>query len=167
MWMLQCKLDIPVYVNEEQVSFRLNQNKYYPSVGQDVRAAGFGTLYSSGPQPTYIRDVTVQVDSNSECAQAPDPLYNGNTISREILCACKCIANWNQFSKYKNVVRFLYCLLYWIWSTKGSCIFALMRNKNIVISDSGDHIHSSQWGGKGCLPRRFWRPSCPERNDRW
>ena len=94
--MLQCKLNTPVYIDDSEVSFQLNDKNSYPSTGSDVVAIGFGTTSSGGSQPTYIRDVTVKVDSNSDCAAAPASIYNSQTISKEIICACKYIANTNQ-----------------------------------------------------------------------
>jgi len=82
-----CKLDTPVYIDDSEVSFQLNDKNSYPSTGLDVVAIGFGTTSSGGSQPTFIRDVTVKVDSNSACAAAPSSIYNSQTISKEIICA--------------------------------------------------------------------------------
>lgn len=86
-----CKLDEPVYVDDSTVGFELNDISSYPSTGTDVVAIGFGTTSSGGPQPKYIHEVTVKVNSNEYCASAPSSIYNSNTIGPEIICACKYI----------------------------------------------------------------------------
>jgi len=82
-----CKLDVPVYVNDNTVELKLNDRSYNPSVGSDVTAIGFGTTSTGGSQPEYLRDVTVKVDSNNFCQSAPNGLYNSETIGPGILCA--------------------------------------------------------------------------------
>lgn len=86
---LQCKLNEPIYVDDSRVSLRVNDNGGYPSVGTDVVAIGFGTTSSGGPQPEFLRDVTVKVNSNSACAAAPDSVYSSQSIRAGIICACK------------------------------------------------------------------------------
>ena len=101
--MNKCKLDSPVHIDDTNVSLRLTNNINYPSVGSDVVAIGFGTMSSGGSQPIFLRDVTVKVDSNSKCALAPNNLYNANTISQGIICACKYITIRNQiYTKVSN-----------------------------------------------------------------
>jgi len=82
-----CKLDTPIYVSEDEVKFELNSDLSYPSPNSDVVAVGFGTTSSGGSQPPIIRDVVVQVDTNSACAAAPSSIYNSGTITAPIICA--------------------------------------------------------------------------------
>jgi len=81
-----CKLDSPVFIDKSKVTFQLNffddESPLFPPVGQDVKAIGFGTR-SSGEQPTFLRDVTVQINSNSECAQG----YSSAQIQPASICA--------------------------------------------------------------------------------
>jgi len=82
-----CKLDKPVYVDESRVQLRLNTVQNYPSAGTDVVAIGMGMMSSGGWQSRFVRDVTVRVDSNSDCANAPSSAYNSQSTSPPIICA--------------------------------------------------------------------------------
>eukprot|EP00534_Pseudo-nitzschia_fraudulenta_P005706 CAMPEP_0201177100 /NCGR_PEP_ID=MMETSP0851-20130426/106599_1 /ASSEMBLY_ACC=CAM_ASM_000631 /TAXON_ID=183588 /ORGANISM="Pseudo-nitzschia fraudulenta, Strain WWA7" /LENGTH=447 /DNA_ID=CAMNT_0047460633 /DNA_START=198 /DNA_END=1541 /DNA_ORIENTATION=- len=82
-----CKLDLPVYVDDSKVTFKLNDKTNFPSVGSDVVAMGFGTLSAGGTQPGFIRDVTVKVDSRTDCAAAPHFLFDDKSVTKDIICA--------------------------------------------------------------------------------
>ena len=82
-----CKLNLPVYVDDEEVKLELNFDPNFPSTGDDVIAIGFGSTRLGGPQTDFIRDVTLSVNSNRECRNADSEIYNPNSIGNESICA--------------------------------------------------------------------------------
>jgi trypsin len=82
-----CKLDVPVFVDDEKVKFDLNTNPNFPSTGDDVIAIGFGTPKFGGNPSDFLRDVTLRVNSNKQCRQADSELFNSNSIGIETICA--------------------------------------------------------------------------------
>ncbi|VEU42465.1 unnamed protein product [Pseudo-nitzschia multistriata] len=97
-----CKLDVPVYVDDRTVVLKLHtdsSSNAFPGVGSDVTAVGFGTTSMGGDVSQDLLKVTVQVNSNQECATTSVPgatdkierltrdIYNENSITEDNICA--------------------------------------------------------------------------------
>jgi secreted trypsin-like serine protease len=63
-----CKLDVPIYIDEDNGILVLNEDPSIPKAGDTVTTMGFGRLQYQGSPPKILNEVSMPVVSNNKCS---------------------------------------------------------------------------------------------------
>jgi len=62
-----CKLDVPIYIDEDNGILVLNEDPSIPEAGDTVTTMGFGRLQYQGSPPKILNEVSMPVVSTNKC----------------------------------------------------------------------------------------------------